>query len=100
MLLRRPHSCCQGLFTTACAAGVASANGANDVSKRVATLVWSRLATYRQGLSWGTGWTVAGVVAALIFTTALLRAFSTGLVTGDVANSPLFLLSVATGPFT
>ena len=76
------------LFTIICAAGVAWANGANDVSKGVATLVGSRLATYRQGLSWGTGWTVVGSVAALVFTTALLRTFSTGLVSGDVAESP------------
>lgn len=88
------------LFTIACAAGVAWANGSNDVSKGVATLVGSRLATYRQGLSWGAGWTVAGAVAALLFTAVLLRTFSTGLVTGEVANSPLFPLSVATGAFT
>jgi PiT family inorganic phosphate transporter len=88
------------LFTIICAAGVAWANGANDVSKGVATLVGSRLATYRQGLSWGTGWTVVGAVAALVFTTALLRTFSTGLVSGEFADSPLFPLSVATGAFT
>ena len=87
-------------FTIICAAGVARANGANDVSKGVATLVRSRVATYRQGLSWRTGWTVVGSVAALVFTTALLRTFSTGLVTGDVAESPLFPLCVATGAFT
>ena len=37
-----------------CATAVAWANGANDVSKGVATLVGSRLATYRRGLAWGT----------------------------------------------
>ena len=87
------------LVTIVCAAGVAWANGANDVSKGVATIVGSRLATYRQGLSWGTAWTVAGAVAALMFTTALLRTFSTGLVTGGIAESPLFPLSVAAGAF-
>ena len=87
------------LFTIVCAAGVAWANGANDVSKGVATLVGSRLATYRLGLSWGTAWTVAGAMAALLFTTVLLRTFSTGLVTDGIAESPLFPLSVATGAF-
>lgn len=87
------------LFTIVCATGVAWANGANDVSKGVATLVGSRLASYRQGLSWGTTWTVAGAVAALLFTTALLRTFSTGLVTGSFVESPLFPLSVAVGTF-
>lgn len=88
------------LFTILCAAGVAWANGANDVSKGVATLVGSRLATYRQGLSWGTGWTVAGAAVGLVFTSALLRTFSTGLVSSEVAASPLFPLSVAAGAFT
>ena len=88
------------LFTIFCAAGVAWANGANDVSKGVATLVGSRLATYRQGLSWGTGWTMAGAAVALVFTSALLRTFSTGLVSGEVAESQLFPLSVAAGAFT
>lgn len=87
------------LVTIACAAAVAWANGANDVSKGIATLVGSRLANYRQGLSWGTFWTVAGAMAALVFTTALVRTFSTGLVNGSFALSPLFPLSVAAGAF-
>lgn len=74
-------------------------NGANDVSKGVATLVGSRLASYRQGLSWGTVWTVAGAIAALVFTTALIRAFSGGFVADGLVESPLFPLSVATGAF-
>lgn len=87
------------LLTMACAAGGAWANGANDVSKGVATLVGSRLATYRQGLTWGTAWTVAGAVVALAVTTTLLRTFSTGLVVGRFADSPRFPLAVAAGAF-
>src|SRR5438132_7518510 len=75
-----------GLLTIGCAAAVAYANGANDVSKGVATLVGSRLATYRQALQWGTVWTVAGALTALMASAAMLRAFSTGLVSGPVAH--------------
>ena len=87
------------LLTILCVAGVAWANGANDVSKGVATLVGSRLASYRRGLSWGTAWTVAGALAALAFTSALVATFSTGLVAGSFSQSSLFPLSVAAGAF-
>lgn len=87
------------LFTIVCAAGVAWANGANDVSKGVATLVGSRLASYRQALTWGTIWTAAGAVAALALTTSIFRTFSTGLIDGTLSRAPLFPLAVAVGAF-
>lgn len=87
------------LFTIVCAAGVAWANGANDVSKGVATLVGSRVASYRQALTWGTIWTVAGAVAALALTTSIFRTFSTGLVEATLARTQLFPLAVAVGAF-
>src|SRR5258708_4934998 len=87
------------LLTIVCAAAVAWANGANDVSKGVATLVGSRLATYAQALRWGTLWTIAGAVGALTLTTAMVKTFSTALVSGSVAHSSAFPLAVATGTF-
>lgn len=87
------------LLTILCAAAVAWANGANDVSKGVATLVGSRLATYTQALTWGTLWTVAGAIGALLLTTALLKTFSTALVAGSIGHSPAFPLAVAAGTF-
>lgn len=45
--------------------GVAFANGANDVSKGVATLVGGGLASERRAILWGAGWTVLGGAAAL-----------------------------------
>ena len=87
------------LLTVVCAAAVAWANGANDVSKGVATLVGSRLATYAQALRWGTLWTVAGAISALMLTTAMLKTFSTALVAGSVVSSPAFPLAVAAGTF-
>lgn len=48
------------LLTVAAVLALAFANGANDVSKGIATLAGSRRATYRQALAWGTVWTAAG----------------------------------------
>jgi PiT family inorganic phosphate transporter len=87
------------LITIFAAAAVAWANGANDVSKSVATLIGSRLATYRRGLSWGTLWTIGGAAAAWPLTSTLLGTFSTALVGGGIADSSQFPLSVAFGAF-
>src|SRR5919201_4720277 len=86
-------------LTIACAAAMAWANGANDVSKGVATLVGSQLATYVQALRWGTLWTVAGAIGGLMLTTAMVKTFSTALVVGPFARSPEFPVAVAAGAF-
>jgi PiT family inorganic phosphate transporter len=65
----------------------------------VATLIGGRLATYRQGLAWGTTWTICGVAAAWALTSSLLRTFSTALASGSFADTALFPLSVAAGAF-
>jgi PiT family inorganic phosphate transporter len=36
----------------------AFANGANDVSKAIATLVGSGITDYRSAIAWGTAWTM------------------------------------------
>src|SRR6266498_3926430 len=41
--------------------GLAFANGANDVSKGIATLVGSGIASDRRALAWGAAWTSAGL---------------------------------------
>jgi PiT family inorganic phosphate transporter len=87
------------ILTIVSASAVAWANGANDVSKGVATLVGSRLATYRRGLAWGTLWTAAGAVTALAVAMSMLRTFSIGLVDGPFATSAGFPLAVAVGAF-
>src|SRR5258706_2481081 len=51
-------------------------NGANDVSKGIATLVGSGVSNYRLAVSWGTAWTVAGALTAMIATQQLVAAFS------------------------
>jgi PiT family inorganic phosphate transporter len=64
------------LFLILLTLGVAFANGANDVSKGIATLVGAGLATERRAILWGTGWTLLGVAAALLFARALVETFS------------------------
>src|SRR3989449_9360072 len=65
---------------------VAFANGANDVSKGVATLVGSGVTDYRRAILWGTVWTVAGGVAAAFASQGLVAVFSGD---GGVATPPV-----------
>lgn len=78
---------------------LAYANGSNDVSKGVSTLVGSGLATYRRGLMWGTVWTAAGALVAAVVSAGLVNAFSTGLLTSAPADPNRFFLAVAVGAF-
>ena len=84
-----------GVLTIAFVALVAYANGANDVSKGVATLIGSGVATLRRGLVWGTFWTGAGAAAAFWVSAGLARTFSTALVSANVAGSARFPLTIA-----
>ena len=72
------------------------ANGANDVSKSIATLVGSQTTSYRKGILWGTAWTGIGGIASLYFATEMLKTFSLWVQPG-VALDPLFPLSIAVG---
>jgi len=51
-------------------------NGANDVSKSVATLAGSGVSRLRSAVVWGSIWTAAGGVAAAFAATGLVQAFS------------------------
>lgn len=75
---------------------VAFANGANDVSKGVATLVGSDVTNLRRALFWGTAWTVAGGAAAAFLSRGLVTVFSGK---GLLATTPetAFLVAVAAG---
>ena len=88
------------VFLLLVVASLAYANGANDVSKGVGTLVGSRLTTYRRGLAWGTLWTVAGAIVAVVVSVGLVRTFSTGLLVTPPAEGDLFSLAVAAGAFS
>jgi PiT family inorganic phosphate transporter len=78
---------------------LAFVNGANDVSKGIATLAGSRRATYRQAPAWGTLWTAAGACAAVVISFGLINVFTSSLVAADVLAFSSFPLAVAAGAF-
>jgi len=57
---------------------LAWANGANDISRGVATLVGNGTTHARRAVLWGTLWTMLGGLAALVWGTALINAFTKG----------------------
>ncbi|MGE0278075.1 MAG: inorganic phosphate transporter [Nitrospiraceae bacterium] len=52
---------------------LAFANGANDVSKAIATLAGAGLTSVRRAVAWGTLWTVAGAFAGLLWGSAMIK---------------------------
>ena len=52
------------------------ANGSNDVSKAVATLVGSGVSDFKSAAAWSAGWTVAGAFAAAFSAQGLVATFS------------------------
>lgn len=86
-----------GVLLIAITLGVAYANGANDVSKGIATLVGSGVTDYRRAMLWGTVWTVAGGVAAAFASRGLVAVFSgKGLLAVDPTGAA-FVMAVAAG---
>ncbi len=55
---------------------LAYANGANDVSKAVATLVGSGVTGYRRAIVWGAAWTAVGGLLAGVLGGAMLSTFA------------------------
>lgn len=64
-------------------AGLAYANGANDLSKGISTLVGSGVTNYNRAILWGTVWTFLGSLLAVFVSTAMVKTFTTGV----LANS-------------
>ncbi|HEY4642158.1 MAG TPA: inorganic phosphate transporter [Thermoanaerobaculia bacterium] len=80
-----------------CTLIVAFANGANDISKGIATLVGSGVSNYRAATIWGTIWTFLGVLTAAFVTQALVATFSGKGLVQTPDDAPAFLLAVALG---
>lgn len=76
---------------------LAYANGANDVSKAIATLVGSGVTDYRSAIAWGTVWTVVGAASAAFVASAMIKTFSHGLVQAGTIIEPATTLAVLTG---
>ena len=74
------------------------ANGANDNFKGVATLWGSGLTTYQRAITWGTGFTFLGSLAAIWLGSALAAKFSGAkFVEASIAAQLPFLIAVALG---
>ena len=71
-----------------------AANGANDVSKGIATLVGSGVADYRRAIVWGTLWTIAGGLLGVVFAGAMVATFGSGLL--SPGTRPTFPAAAAT----
>lgn len=60
------------------------ANGANDISKGIATLVGSGVSSFRNALVWGTISTTAGVFVAARVSSAMVQTFTNGVSSTNV----------------
>ncbi len=60
-------------------AGIAYANGANDVSKAIATLVGSGVSNYKRAILWGSLWTGVGGMSGAFLARAMVQTFGKGL---------------------
>lgn len=80
--------------------GLAFANGSNDVSKAVATLVGSGVSSYRAAILWGTAWTVAGALASGLVAMAMVDTFARGLLDPAAPLPPALAVAVLVGATT
>src|SRR3989442_8821168 len=76
------------LFALRLVLALAYANGTNDVSKAIPTLVGSGVTNYRTAVICRTIWTTVGAAASAVVAGAMLNTFSTGLLQPRVAAPP------------
>jgi PiT family inorganic phosphate transporter len=76
---------------------LAYANGTNDVSKAVATLVGSGVTNYRAAILWGTIWTIVGAGTSAFIANAMVKTFSHGLIQSGTTIQPVVALAVLIG---
>ncbi|SCL15048.1 inorganic phosphate transporter, PiT family [Micromonospora nigra] len=75
--------------------GLAAVNGANDVSKGVATLAGAGVAAYRTAIIWGALTTLAGALLSVQLGQGMGKLFSSGIVDTDPTEA--FALAVLLG---
>jgi PiT family inorganic phosphate transporter len=74
--------------------GLAYVNGANDVSKGIATLVGSGVTDYQRAILWGSAWTAVGAILAAVLAGAMVATFGNGLLAAGTA--PTLVAAIAT----
>lgn len=82
-------------LVVALTAALAAANGANDVSKGVATLAGAGVTRYRTAIIWGTITTLAGCLFSLTVADKLTKLFSSSIVTREPDDA--FAIAVLVG---
>jgi PiT family inorganic phosphate transporter len=85
------------LILTLLALLLAWANGSNDISKGIATLVGSGVSNFRTAVIWGTLWTVTGGIVAAFASQSLVATFSGKGFLATAVGGPAFLTAVAIG---
>jgi PiT family inorganic phosphate transporter len=85
------------LLTFALLFALAYANGTNDVSKAIATLVGSGITHYQAAIIWGTIWTTLGAGVSAFVASAMVKTFSQGLIQTGTTVQPVVGLAVLTG---
>ena len=85
------------IVLVALAGSLAYANGSNDISKGIATLVGSGVSSFRTAVVWGTLWTVLGGIAAAFVSQGLVATFSGRGFLERPVEGAAFLSSVAIG---
>lgn len=75
------------------------ANGANDVSKGIATLIGSGLAKPAPAILWGAFWTLAGGIAAAFWGSILAANFAHGYLATDFRPDTAFIAGALSGAF-
>ena len=76
---------------------IAYVNGANDVSKGIATLIGSGVTNYRRGISWGTFWTGVGGITGAFVARAMIQTFGKGLLAPGVQATLAAALATIAG---
>ncbi len=76
---------------------LAFANGTNDVSKAIATLIGSGITNYRTAIAWGTVWTIVGASTSALIAGAMVKTFSNGLLHTEGPLGPTVALAIVTG---
>jgi len=83
-------------FLLAAGVFIAYSNGANDVSKGIATLVGSGITDYKRAILWGTVWTGIGGLAGALLAGAMIETFGSGLLAeGTVPTLAAALATIA-----
>ncbi|HET9893351.1 MAG TPA: inorganic phosphate transporter [Streptosporangiaceae bacterium] len=77
---------------------LAAANGANDVSKGIATLAGAGVTRYRTAIAWGATATLLGGILSIVTGHAMGKLFSSGIIGGQPVAS--FALAVLVGTMT